>query len=577
MIPISQREARVARNFTSSLHPVLERIYLARGIGEDAQLRLDLSELLPPEQLLNIDRACALLIEMLEKRAPILIVGDFDADGATSAALAVSGLRAMGFPKVDHLVPNRFDYGYGLSPEIVDVAAQRRPALIVTVDNGISSHAGVRRAHELGIKVLVTDHHLPGATLPDADCILNPNQPGCPFPSKALAGVGVMFYLLAALRSRLREHGWFRSQGIAEPKLADFLDLVALGTVADVVPLDQNNRRLVRHGLQLIRTGRCRPGVRALLEVGRRNPANVVAADLGFAAGPRLNAAGRLDDMSLGIACLLAQDEATARRLALQLDALNQDRRQIEQEMQSEALALLNMEFAGVQERRSICLFDPNWHQGVIGILAGRLKERLHRPVIVFASADNGELKGSGRSIAGIHLRDVLDRVASSWPGLLSKFGGHAMAAGLSLARDKFEQFREAFEQTLRVEVAEELFAPRRYCDGALTPDCFTLEFAELLRDAGPWGQHFPEPVFHNGFQVLSRRVLNDKHLKLTLGVPGTGTLVDGIAFNQEPEVLADTRENVSLLYRLDINEFRGQRQVQLNIDHLSYLDQPFA
>lgn len=573
MIPIRYREARAARQFTASLHPVLERIYLARGIGEDAQLRLDLGELLPPEQMLNIDKACDLLIEMLERRAPILIVGDFDADGATSSALAVSGLRAMGFPNVTQLVPNRFDYGYGLSPEIVDVAAQHQPALIVTVDNGISSHAGVQRAHELGIKVLVTDHHLPGATLPDADCILNPNQPGCPFPSKALAGVGVMFYLLAALRSRLRQHGWFKAQNMAEPRLADFLDLVALGTVADVVPLDQNNRRLVRHGLQLIRSGRCRPGVRALLEVGRRNPASVVAADLGFAAGPRLNAAGRLDDMSIGIACLLAQDEFSARHLAQQLDALNQDRRQIEQEMQNEALALLNTDFSGLEARRSVCLFDPAWHQGVIGILAGRLKERLHRPVIVFAATDSGELKGSGRSIPGVHLRDVLDRVANSQPGLLTKFGGHAMAAGLSLAREHLDLFRETFEHTLQLEAAEELFSPRHYCDGALTPDCFSLEFAELLREAGPWGQHFPEPVFQGEFEVLNRRVLQDKHLKLTLRIPGTDALVDGIAFNQDPFLLADGRDALTALYRLDVNEFRGQRNVQLNIDHLHYLD----
>ncbi|MDR0780388.1 MAG: single-stranded-DNA-specific exonuclease RecJ [Pseudomonadales bacterium] len=572
---VHQRQARANAQFSASLHPVLERIYLARGIGADAQLRLDLADLLPPAQLLHIDRACELLLDMLEQRAPILIVGDFDADGATSAALAVSGLRAMGFALVDHLVPNRFEYGYGLSPEIVEVAARRVPKLIVTVDNGISSHAGIARAHELGIKVLVTDHHLPGTTLPEADCILNPNQPGCPFPSKALAGVGVMFYLLVALRGYLRERGWFGQQGIAEPKLADFLDLVALGTVADVVPLDQNNRRLVRHGLHLIRAGRCRPGVRALLDAGKRNPAHAVASDLGFAAGPRLNAAGRLDDMSLGIACLLAPDERSAQHLAQQLDALNQDRRQIEQEMQSEALTLLDADLAGLQERRSICLFDPKWHQGVIGILASRLKERLHRPVIVFARADNGELKGSGRSIQGVHLRDLLDRVATSQPGLLDKFGGHAMAAGLTLAPDKFAPFCAALEATLRAEVEEEVFALRRYCDGALTPDCFSLDFAELLREAGPWGQQFPEPVFQGEFKVLSRRVLHDKHLKLTLRVPDSDALVEAIAFNQDPALLADPREDVNLLYRLDVNEFRGQRHLQLNIDHLEYSDSP--
>jgi len=573
LIDIRERQARTAAQFSRDLHPILQRIYAARGVGDDAQLQLELAGLLPP-QLLHIDRACTLLCEMLERQAPVLIVGDFDADGATSCALAVSGLRAMGLRQVDYLVPNRFDYGYGLTPELVDVAAARQPALIVTVDNGISCHAGISRARALGIKVLVTDHHLQGATLPEADCILNPNQGGCAFPSKALAGVGVVFYLLVALRGRLRELGWFARQGIPEPRLADYLDLVALGTVADVVPLDQNNRRLVRHGLQLIRAGRCRPGVTALLEASNRNPATVVASDLGFGAGPRLNAAGRLDDMSLGIECLLAQDPLHARQLAQQLDTLNQDRRQIERGMQDEALALLeaaNLDIGGA--RRSVCLFDANWHQGVIGILASRLKDRLHRPVIVFAAASEAELKGSARSIGGIHIRDMLERVASRHPGLIGRFGGHAMAAGLSLARDSFAPFCDALEQVLQDEVEAEVLEPRRYCDGNLPRDCLTLEFAELLREGGPWGQHFPEPTFLGEFTVCTRRVLAEKHLKLVLQVPGTNDLVDAIAFNQDAPLLADTRDAVSLLYRLDVNEFRGQRQLQLQIEHLEFLD----
>jgi len=443
------------------------------------------------------------------------------------------------------------------------------------VDNGISSHAGIDRAHALGIKVLVTDHHLPGASLPDADCILNPNQPGCPFPSKALAGVGVVFYLLIALRGLLREQGWFTARALPEPNLAGMLDLVALGTVADVVPLDNNNRRLVNYGLQLIRNGKARPGIVALLEAGNRNPARVIASDLGFAAGPRLNAAGRLDDMSLGIACLLAQDSFTARRLALELDSLNQDRKSIEQGMQHEALKLLDGEFPVGEQCRSVCLYNDSWHQGVIGILASRLKDRLHRPVLVFADAgeEAGMIKGSARSIPGIHIRDMLDRVASLHPGLLNKFGGHAMAAGLSLPRESFSAFASAFEAVLQAEVDEEVMQPYLYSDGVLSEDCMTLEFAELIRSSGPWGQHFPEPVFEGEFTVISRRILAEKHLKLTLQLSGSNLMIDAIAFNQDASILADTRERVGLMYRLDVNEFRGQSQVQLMVEKLDYQD----
>jgi len=574
MMQISPRSPKTTARFSSQVHPVLQRILAARGVSQDSELELALTDLLPPAQLHNIDAAVLLLQQALQQQQRLLILADFDADGATSCALALACLRSMGFRYVDYLVPNRFEYGYGLTPEIVDVARERAPDLIITVDNGIASHAGITRANALGMRVLVTDHHLPAETLPDAACIVNPNQPGCSFSSKALAGVGVVFYLMMALRTALREAQWFVQQNLPEPKLVAFLDLVALGTVADVVPLDINNRCLVKHGLQVIRSGRARPGIRALLEVAGRSAQSVVASDLGFALGPRLNAAGRLTDMSLGIECLLCDDEQEALRIARQLDSLNKERRLIEQDMQADALLLLDSMSLQEQERLGVCLHDPNWHQGVIGILASRIKERLHRPVIVFADAGSDSdgtplIKGSARSIAGVHIRDILDAVATHNPQLLSKFGGHAMAAGLTLRKQDFTGFSAAFEQELQRQADPELFTRSLLHDGELPPDCLSLEFAQLLRTATPWGQQFPEPLFTGVFDVVSSRVLADKHLKCVLQLPGSTQLIDAIAFNVEAHLLQANLRRVQLLYKLDVNEYRGQSSAQLIIERL--------
>lgn len=572
------RPRRAEARFSDAVHPVLQAIYAARGLLHDGDTDLALSGMLPPSDMLNMDQAVALLRQCLHAQKRILVVADFDADGATSCALSLLCLRAMGFRHVDYLVPNRFEFGYGLTPEIVQVALARAPDLLMTVDNGIASHAGIALARQHGIDVLVTDHHLPAATLPDAACIVNPNQPGCRFASKALAGVGVVFYLMVALRAALRAENWFAANNLREPNMTGYLDLVALGTVADVVPLDQNNRRLVKHGLQVIRTGYARPGICTLLEVAGRNPARITASDLGFSAGPRLNAAGRLDDMTRGIECLLAEDAARAHAIALELDGLNKDRRLIEQGMQAEALAHLQQLQLDASAQRSVCLYDSRWHQGVIGILASRLKDRLHRPVLIFADggSDAGGdalIKGSARSIAGVHIRDLLDAVATHNPGLLTKFGGHAMAAGLSLRLRDFEQFRAAVERELASHEAEH-FMRQVYTDGALDGSCLSLEFAALLRDAGPWGQHFPEPVFHGEFRVVSARVLGGKHLKLVLQPGGHPQILDAIAFNQEAEVLAEAergREAVRLLYRLDVNEYNGVSSPQLLVERLEF------
>ncbi|HEY0963856.1 MAG TPA: single-stranded-DNA-specific exonuclease RecJ [Pseudomonadales bacterium] len=570
------RPRHAGAQFASSLHPVLQAIYAARGLRDDADIDLSLAGLLPPSDMLNIDRAVDLLVACLREQKRVLIVADFDADGATSCALSVLCLRAMGFRHVDYLVPNRFEYGYGLTPEIVHVALTRAPQLLMTVDNGIASHAGIDLARQHGIDVLVTDHHLPASTLPDANCILNPNQPGCRFGSKALAGVGVVFYLMVALRAALRARNWFALNQLPEPNMGAYLDLVALGTVADVVPLDQNNRRLVKQGLHNLRAGRARPGILALLDVAGRNPARITASDLGFAAGPRLNAAGRLDDMTRGIECLLEDDPAVARACALELDGLNRDRRLIEQGMQQEALAHLQQLQLDAAQRRSLCLYDSRWHQGVIGILASRLKDRLHRPVVIFADAgagDDGEImiKGSARSIAGVHIRDLFDAVATHNPGLLTKFGGHAMAAGLSLRLEDFDSFSLAVERELQHHAGEH-FMPQVYTDGALDDSCFSLEFAQLLREAGPWGQHFPEPLFDGEFPVVSARVLSGKHLKLVLQIPGTKRMIDAIAFNQPHEILEAAERGVArvhALYRLDVNEYNGNCSPQLLVERL--------
>lgn len=558
------------------LHPVLARIYAARGVRSPDELERALKALAPPQQLKGMEAALALLESALHEDRRILIIGDFDADGATSTTLAVLALRTMGAAQVDYLVPNRFEYGYGLTPEIVALACESKsPELVITVDNGISSLEGVAAAHAAGVQVLITDHHLPGAQLPAADAIVNPNQPGCEFPSKNLAGVGVIFYLLSSLRTRLKEAGWFAQKGLPEPVMAEFLDLVALGTVADVVPLDANNRVLVHQGLARIRAGRCRQGISALLAVAGKTQDEVVASDLSFQVAPRLNAAGRLDDMSHGIECLLTDSPELAAQYAAELDALNLERRSIESGMQQEALAAIKqLSFDKTALPHGLVLFDRHWHQGVIGIVAGRIKDRYHRPVIAFAPADDEDaeimqLKGSARSIPGVHIRDVLDTVAARHPGLITRFGGHAMAAGLTLPAAHLAEFRLAFDAAVRQMAEPADFEPVLYSDGELPADCFSEHFAELLRGAGPWGQGFPEPLFHGEFICLEQRLLKEKHLKLSLSHPASNRVFDAIAFNVDRDVWPNHAQRVRLAYRLDINEFRGSRSLQLRVEYL--------
>lgn len=549
------------------LPPVLARVYAARAVQSSADLDASLARLLAPERLMGVDAATALLSDAVRAGKRIMVIADFDADGATSCAVALRALRAFGAGDVRFLVPNRFDYGYGLTPEIVAVAAREQPDVLITVDNGMSSIEGVASARARGMHVLITDHHLPGAALPDADAIVNPNQPGCPFPSKHLAGVGVIFYVMLALRARLRALDWFAQRGIPEPNLAALLDLVALGTVADVVTLDRNNRVLVAQGLARINRGKACAGIRALLEVAGRREGRLSASDLGFCIAPRLNAAGRLQDMAMGIACLLTDDPGVAQQYARQLDVLNRERRGIEQEMQAQAARALDaLALDGAVLPHGLCLFDDAWHQGVIGILAGRLKDRLHRPVIAFAPATETEIKGSARSVPGLHIRDALDAVAARHPQLLHKFGGHAMAAGLSLRREHFAPFCEAFDDEVRRHLSESDLCGQVTSDGALEPDEMTLELAQALRAGGPWGQGFPEPVFDGRFQVLERRVVGEKHLKLLLRPVEGGKPVEAIAFNRS---LSDPCREVHAAYRLDVNDYQGYRSVQLVVEYL--------
>lgn len=562
------------------MHPVLARLYALRGVSQPAELERALKGLAPAQRLKGLEQALDVLEDAIGKAQRLLVVGDFDADGATSTTLAVLALRAMG-ANVDYLVPNRFEYGYGLTPEIVALAVRSKsPDLIVTVDNGISSLDGVRAAQAAGIRVVITDHHLPGAELPAAEAIVNPNQPDCGFPSKHLAGVGVIFYLLSSLRTRLRQAGWFAQKGLSEPVMADYLDLVALGTVADVVPLDANNRVLVFQGLTRIRAGRCRPGITALLAVANKDPARAVATDLAFQVGPRLNAAGRLDDMAHGIECLLTASPELAQQLASELDGLNLERRNIESGMQQEAMAAIRqLTFEHDRLPHGLVLFDRYWHQGVIGIVAGRIKERYHRPVIAFAPADNaGEggrplaLKGSARSIPGVHIRDVLDTVAALNPGLITRFGGHAMAAGLTLPADHLAAFRLAFDAAVKAAATPEHFEPVLLSDGELPADCFSEAFVEVLREAGPWGQGFPEPLFHGEFVCLEQRLLKEKHLKMSVCHPSSNRVFDAIAFNVDRERWPNESRRVRLAYRLDVNEWRGSRSLQLLVEYLEPL-----
>lgn len=570
-IQLRRREAADDADLPSDLPPLLQRLYASRGVRSAQELERGVKGMLPWSQLTGVEKAVEMLYGAFKQDLHIVVVGDFDADGATSTALSVLALRALGYGNVSYLVPNRFDDGYGLSPEVVDQAHARGAQMIMTVDNGISSHAGVDHAHALGIPVLVTDHHLPGDTLPAAEAIINPNLRDCEFPSKSLAGVGVAFYLMLALRTFLRDKGWFEERGIAPPNLADLLDLVALGTVADVVPLDANNRILTWQGLSRIRAGKCRPGIKALLEISNRDPQKLAASDLGFALGPRLNAAGRLDDMSVGVALLLCDNTGEARMLANELDALNQTRKEIEQGMQAEALTLCEkLERSSETLPGGLAMYHPQWHQGVVGILASRIKERFHRPVIAFAPTGDGLLKGSGRSIQGLHMRDALERLDTLYPGMILKFGGHAMAAGLSLEEGRFDEFQQRFGELVTEWLDPALLQGEVVSDGPLAAAEMSMEVAQMLRDAGPWGQMFPEPLFDGRFRILQQRLVGERHLKVMVEPVGGGPLLDGIAFNVDTSIWPDpgVRE-VQLAYKLDINEFRGNRSLQLIIDHL--------
>lgn len=555
-----------------ALDPLLRRIYAARQITELAEIDHSLASLPAPAELSGMADMVAALVDAIQTDRSVLVIGDYDADGATATAVAVRGLRALGLRRIDYLVPNRFEYGYGLSPEIVQLAARSGPDLLLTVDNGIASIDGVARANALGIDVLITDHHLVGEALPQAKAIVNPNCPGDRFPSKALSGVGVMFYVLAAVRSRLRDCGWFGPpQRRSLPNLGTLLDLVAVGTVADVVPLDRVNRILVHQGLQRIRAGQAQPGILALLAAAGCPPRRVTAADLGFLIAPRLNAAGRLDDMRLGIECLLTEDGGRAATLAAQLDDLNRDRREIELQMKREALNQLDTLEDRLPDQAGLCLFDEGWHEGVVGLVASRIKDRLQRPVIAFAPAasDEGLLKGSARSIPGVHVRDVLAEIATRHSGLLSRFGGHAMAAGLSLQRARLDDFAAAFDAACQRRLEGIDLEPALHSDGELDASDFSPELAESLRQTGPWGQGFPEPTFHGEFEVLAGRVVADRHLKLMVRPVGSDRRLEAIAFSVDEPGDWLGRSPLRLAYRLDLDEYRGERRLQLRIDYM--------
>ena len=556
-------------NLSPDIHPILRRVYLNRGISNNEQLDRSLNKLPSFESLSGIDKAVELLMEAIQDNKKILIVADFDADGATSCAVAVRGLRLLGAKHVDYVVPDRFKFGYGLTPEIADVALQQKPDLIVTVDNGISSVDGVAYVVSKGCKVVVTDHHLPPAKLPMADAIVNPQLKEDGFPSKALAGVGVMFYVLLALRSKYKSLGHYEGQ--AAPNLANLLDIVALGTVADVVPLDDVNRRLVHQGLLRIQQGKCVPGIRALLTLAKRELRSTFSSDLGFAVGPRLNAAGRLEDMSLGIECLLTDDESRAMQIAEQLDLLNQERRSIEEGMKRDAYSILEkLNIVNTKTTQwGVCLYDDQWHQGVIGILASRIKEKLNRPVIAFARANDGEIKGSARSIKGLHIRDTLDDIACQYPELLKKFGGHAMAAGMSLLERDLEQFtllfNEAVKKRLDNKEPENVFL----VDGEIPDNDINLSLAESLRQGGPWGQSFEEPLFVGTFLVKNARIVGQKHVKLELETQTNGRKIDAIYFNVENPDTVIGLARVTIVYQLDVNSYLGRSTLQLMVRFL--------
>jgi len=569
---ITRTVNEISSDFGDDIHEVLQRIYSARGVSSKRELDLSLSSLLSYESLSDIQVAVNIIIEAIFQSKSILVVADFDCDGATSCAVAVRGLRSLGLEKVNYLVPNRFEYGYGLTPEIVDVAANYKPDVLITVDNGIASIAGVVRAKELGMQVIITDHHLQGSELPNADAIVNPNRNDDAFESKNLAGVGVIFYVLLAVRARLRDLDWFSKNDMTTPNFAELLDLVALGTVADIVPLDVNNRILVEHGLRRIRGGHACAGIDALLEISKRHSDKVVASDMGFAIGPRLNAAGRLEDMSVGIECLLSDSPKKAKELAIKLDTLNQERKEIENDMREQAFSILDSIQKNTNEADlpvAICLYDESWHQGVIGILASRVKERFNRPVIIFAEGLDGEIKGSARSINGVHIRDVLDAIATQHKGLIKKFGGHAMAAGLSIEKNMFEQFNSAFKGEVSRWVNQSDLQGYIVTDGELDSQYLTLELASLLRHSGPWGQGFPEPVFEGDFIVLQQRIVGEKHLKMLLQTLDGAEKINAIAFNAVDRCCPKNNDKIKITYSLDANEFRGEISLQFMVDYI--------
>ncbi|NOR68220.1 MAG: single-stranded-DNA-specific exonuclease RecJ [Methylomarinum sp.] len=559
------------KSHLKDIDPLLNKIFSTRGVTENEQLERTLARLPSPWLLSGMETMVEHLITAIQQQQKITIVADFDADGATSCVVAMKGLNLLGAKHVSYVVPNRFEYGYGLTPEIVELVKQQKPDVIITVDSGISSIDGVKVAKDFGIKVLITDHHLPGDELPDADAIVNPNLIDDEFPSGNIAGVGVIFYVLMALRGRLREQHWFDNQNIPQPNLAQLLDFVALGTVADVVALDQVNRILVHQGLLRIRSGNAHAGINALIEISKKQFNSISSSDLGFALGPRLNAAGRMDDMSLGIQCLLTDDVALARDMAEQLDDLNKDRKDIEAQMKHEAISLLN-EMKVLDEKHlpaGVCLFEKYWHQGVIGILASRIKDRIHRPVVAFASAENGVIKGSARSIPGVHIRDVLSEIAAAHPNILSKFGGHAMAAGMTIQMHDYPVFALAFDEVVAKHLDRVDLEQKIYSDGKLSEENMTLEFTEHLNNAGTWGQEFPEPTFDGVFDVIQCRIVGQQHLKFVLRLPMSELLIDAIAFFVEkPENWLGTR-SIKSAYKLDVNEYRGNRSVQLMLQYI--------
>lgn len=557
---------------SDELHPVLRRILLARGITRPEELMLDLRSMLPPGGLSGIDRAASLVAAAVMQGKRILIVGDFDADGATGTAVAILSLRAMACEQLDFRVPNRFEFGYGLSVALVDTLRDAPPDLLITVDSGISCNDGVARARELGCQVIVTDHHLPGEHIPDADAIVNPNCAGDGFSSKAMAGVGVIFYLMTVVRSVLRGKGWFSGRR-KEPNLAQFLDLVALGTVADLVPLDHNNRVLVRQGLERIKRGLARPGLMALLRLGKRDYRYAKAADLGFAVGPRLNAAGRLEDMATGIRCLLSSDSNEAMQLASQLDELNRQRKDLQEKMQAEAMQQLGSLLASLKEQalpQALCLFDESWHQGIVGLVASRVKDAVHRPVIAFAPEAPGAtlLKGSARSVRGLHIRDVLARVDARSPGMMKAFGGHAMAAGLTLEAAHLEAFKQSLGLAVDDVLGGASLSAEILTDGELPAADISLEMATLIEHLGPWGQRFAEPLFDGRFEVIDHRIVGGSHLKMIVRPIDGSEAVDAIAFNKMPQDLPQSGP-VRLLYRLDINRWQGREECQLMVEHI--------